>query len=161
MQADSPPHSALEVRTLEGVCHLHPFRPWVTVDQPLCILRRHSVTRILSRYCWTVVPIPMRVTATSHDQLTRRERLVRAKSCTCSKNSKPTGVYTLHRRHGILLPCLISPRMRVVRLPHCPASPCQQTLISARHPWDVIRHLSDDLLSLRFTNPLLQPQFSP
>jgi hypothetical protein len=55
----------------------------------------------------------------------------------------------------------ISPRMRLVRLPHCLASPCQHTLTAARHPWDVIRHLSGDLLSLRFTNPLLQLQSPP
>ena len=106
----------------------------------------------------------MHAIAIRSGQLTRQERRVRARLCGCSKNSKPPGAPRLHHHHGTL-PLLprypISPRMRLDRLPHCLASPCQQTPTAARHPWDVTRHLSGDLLSLRFTNPPLQPHSPP
>ena len=161
VQVDSPPHTVLEARALEGVCPLFPRRLWATADQPRCILRRQWVTRILSRCCWTTARIPMHGISTRYDQLTRRERRVRARSCAYSKNSKPIGTCTLQHHHGTLSWCPTSPRMYLVRRPHCLASPCQHTPPAAHHPLDVTRRHSDDLRSLRFMNPLLQPQFTP
>ena len=160
---DSPPHTAREVQALEWVCRLFPLRPWANAGPPHCILRRQWVTRILSRYCWTPARIPTHAIAKSCGHLTRRERRVRARPRGYSKNSKPPGALRLHHHHGTLPPLLlcrpISPQMRLVRLPHCLATLYQQTLTAARHPLDVTRHLSHDLLSLRFTNLLLQPQY--
>lgn len=164
-QVDSPPHTAPEVRALEWVYHLLPLRPWANADRPHCILRPRWVTRILSKYCWTAARTPMHAIATRRDQLTRQERRVRAGLCGCSKNSKPPGALRLHQHHGTLPPLLsrrpISPRIRLVRLPHCMATPCQQTPTAVRHPLDVIRYLNHDLLSLRFTNLLRRPQSPP